>query len=105
MNIDLTFDNRVNSIEAVQKALYRVISNSDFDFDLKIDGLNIQVTLTTQDSSVDIQLLATELKRCVNDYSLREKIGAETADLRNLILATAFSRIIEQNNQDDELIQ
>jgi His-Xaa-Ser system protein HxsD len=103
MNIDLTFDNRVNSIEAVQKALYRVISNSDFD--LKIDGLNIQVTLTTQDSSVDIQLLATELKRCVNDYSLREKIGAETADLRNLILATAFSRIIEQNNQDDELIQ
>ena len=103
MNIDLTFDNRINSIEAVQKALYRVISNSDFD--LKIDGLNIQVTLTTQDSSVDIQLLATELKRCVNDYSLREKIGAETADLRNLILATAFSRIIEQNNQDDELIQ
>lgn len=103
MNIDLTFDNRVNSIEAVQKALYRVMTNTDFD--LKIDGLNIQVTLTTHDSSVDIHLLATELKRCVNDYSLREKIGAETADLRNLILATAFSRIIEQNNQDNELIQ
>ena len=79
------------------------MSNSDFD--LKIDGPNIQVTLTTHDSSVDIHLLATELKRCVNDYSLREKIGAETADLRNLILATAFSRIIEQNNQDNELIQ
>ena len=103
MTIELTFDNRVNSIKAVQKALYRVMTNADFD--MKIDGHNIQVTISKLDSSVEIQLLATELKRCVNDYSLREKIGAETADLRNLILATAFSRIIEQNNQDDEPIQ
>ena len=103
MIIELTFDNQVNSIEAVQKALYRVMTNTDFD--LRIDGCNILVKLTTLDSSVDVQLVATELKRCVNDYSLREKIGAETADLRNLILATAFSRIIEQNNQDDELNQ
>ena len=103
MIIQLTFDYRVNSIEAVQKALYRVMNNVDFE--IRINGLNIDVTITTLDSSVDLQLLATELKRHVNDYSLREKISVETADLRNLILATAFSRIIEQNDQDDQPIQ
>ena len=102
MIIQLTFDNRVNSIEAVQKALYRVMNNVDFD--LRINGLNIEVTITTLDSSVDLHLLATEMKRHVNDYSLREKISVETADLRNLILAAAFSRIIEQNDQDDQPI-
>ena len=103
MIIQLTFDYRVNSIEAVQKALYRVMNNVDFE--IRINGLNIDVTITTLDSSVNLQLLATELKRHVNDYSLREKISVETADLRNLILATAFSRIIEQNDQDDQPIQ
>jgi len=103
MIIELTFDNRINSIEAVQKALYRVINNADFD--LKLNGLHIEVTITTLDPDIDGQRLTAEMKRCVNDYSLREKIGEETADLRNLILATAFSRIIDQSNQDQEPTQ
>jgi His-Xaa-Ser system protein HxsD len=83
MEIMLTFDNRINSIESVQKALYRL--GSGFDFDIKLIGSSIELRVSFLDLETDSQLIATEVKRSVNDYSLREKIGAETADLRNLI--------------------
>lgn len=103
MDFILTFDNRITSVESVQKALYRF--SNRLDFEIKIIGTNIEVNFNALDLQTDTRLLAIEIKQSVNDYSLREKIGVETADMRNLILAAAFSRIIEQNNHDDQPIQ
>ena len=103
MDITLKFDNRVNSIESVQKALYRL--GSGIDFDIELVGSSIELRIVFLDLETDSKIIAAEIKRSVNDYSLREKIGTETADLRNLILATAFSRIIDQNINHDQLTQ
>jgi His-Xaa-Ser system protein HxsD len=100
MQVELRFDNRVNSIEAIQKALYRVAS--EVDFDIEIMNSTIKVLITGLDLSADSQKFISQIKQHVNDYSLREKIGKDTEGMRNLVLASAFSRIIEQNNLGEQ---
>jgi His-Xaa-Ser system protein HxsD len=99
MSFTMQFDSRVVSIKAVQKAAYRVAKHAITD--VRVSGLNISLTVTPTDTAIDVVALEVEVSRHVLDYSLREKIGNETADIRNLILSTAFSRIIEQNSEGD----
>jgi His-Xaa-Ser system protein HxsD len=52
----------------------------------------IEVTVLVSDNDVDFATLVSELRCEVLDQVLRERIRAETADVRNLVLALAFSR-------------
>jgi His-Xaa-Ser system protein HxsD len=81
------------SLVALKKAAYRVADRCSVIFGA-IDGSSIQLQFLCSDGTAE-----AEVRDCVRaffdealDQDLRERIAAETAPLRNLILAHAFSR-------------
>lgn len=90
-DVVLVFDERLFSIEAVQKAAYRFIHL--FAMDMSLDNGNIICTLNpSQEHSPDgLEHYISEFKKEVLDQHLRIKIKGETEDVRNLILGIAFS--------------
>jgi len=95
-SLTLEFDSNAFTLSAVQKACYRFTNVASFE-----------IRLETQNSKTAILVVATNLgsksvagldhlKKLIRnealDQQLREQISAETQDVRNLILAHAFSK-------------
>ena len=88
----LRFDNRVFSLPAVLKATYKYINS--FTADINLEGNEIVCGLTFT-SPVNVELssrVIEDFKKEVLDQDLREQIKTETAPIRNLIFALAFSK-------------
>ncbi|MGZ5030779.1 MAG: His-Xaa-Ser system protein HxsD [Methylobacter sp.] len=81
---ELTFDVRVFSLETVKRALYRCQDKCSFDIQLKDNDIVVSVA-----SSIDG--MTDRIRREVLDQDLRDTISKETANIRQLILANAFS--------------
>jgi His-Xaa-Ser system protein HxsD len=81
---ELHFDVRVFSLETVKRALYRYQDKCSFDIQLRDN--DIMVSLVTSNAS-----LPDSIKREVLDQDLRDTITKETQNVRQLILANAFS--------------
>ena len=79
----ITFDVDVFSLDTVKRALYRFSDKCSFDIQMK-DKI-ITVTFQSQDD------LITKIKNEVLDQDLRDTLSKETANIRTLILANAFS--------------
>ena len=87
----LKFDRAAYSIEAAQAAAYRFI-----------DRLTVVVSSTASEVVCEIEPIAgrdvdtpaevADFKRELLDQQLRTRLKAQTEDVRNLILALAFSR-------------
>ncbi|MET3440590.1 His-Xaa-Ser system protein HxsD [Variovorax paradoxus] len=93
MTITLTFDSGIYSELAIEKACYRL--NDRLSFDIKADqgSLIVAIESRRRDSSdTAMDLAVQDFRAEVLDQNLREKIKVETAPVRNLILAHAFSR-------------
>lgn len=90
-SVVLVFDERLFSIEAVQKAAYRFIHL--FSMDMALDNGSISCTLNTsqEHSPEGLAHYVNEFKKEVLDQHLRIKIKADTEAVRNLILGIAFS--------------
>jgi His-Xaa-Ser system protein HxsD len=86
----LSFDQAVHSIDSVQRAAYRLSDRVSCEIGV-VDG-SIEVRATVLDQEADLDALLAEFRTEVLDQVLRERIRAETADVRNLVLAMAFSR-------------
>lgn len=84
-------DTSVYSLDTVKKAAYRFLDR--FAADLSINGNQIVCSLTFQRGVADTaaDAIIQDFQRELLDQDLREKVGAETAPLRNAILALAFS--------------
>jgi His-Xaa-Ser system protein HxsD len=82
------------SLMAMKKAAYRVAAQCTVIFGEVLPGGSVRLEFVPAAGSSDDVLSAAipAFFREANDYDLREKIAAETAPLRNLILAHAFSR-------------
>lgn len=87
----LVFDERLFSVEALQKAAYKFIHL--FSVDMKLDNGNISCTLiSSQEHSPEgLEHYISEFKKEVLDQHLRIKIKTETEAVRNLVLGIAFS--------------
>jgi His-Xaa-Ser system protein HxsD len=89
--VRLIFDERVYSVEAIQKAAYRFIHLFALDMSI-IDGNIVCVLTPTRDKSADgLEHSLNEFKKEVLDQHLRLKIKIETEAVRNLVLGIAFS--------------
>lgn len=90
-SVVLVFDERLFSIEAVQKAAYRFIHL--YVLDMNLDAGKIVCTLTpSQEHSLEgNEHYISEFKKEVLDQHLRIKIKTETEDVRNLVLGIAFT--------------
>lgn len=89
--VRLTFDERVYSIEAIQKAAYRFIHLFVIDMSLSEGSILCILTATQKHSPDGLEHSINEFKKEVLDQHLRLKIKAETESVRNLVLGIAFS--------------
>ena len=90
-DVVLVFDERLFSVEAVQKAAYRFIHLFAMDMSLVNGSITCTLTPSQEHSPEGLQHYIDEFKKEVLDQHLRIKIKAETEDVRNLVLGIAFS--------------
>jgi His-Xaa-Ser system protein HxsD len=86
----LSFDTAVASLDAVQRSAYRLSDRLSCDISVGAGAIN--VTIHPADPKADVDALLGDFRNEVLDQVLRERIRAETADVRNLVLALAFSK-------------
>ena len=84
------FSLAVYSIAAIKAAAYHLMDRVTID--LEAQGDEALCSLSPLQPDVDIDMLVVDFKREVLDQDLREQIAAETAPIRNAVLAHAFSR-------------
>lgn len=86
----VSFDAATASLDAVQRAAYRLSDRMSCDIDTSDDAL--VVTIHPSDPGSDFAALAGDFRNEVLDQVLRERVREETVDVRNLVLALAFSK-------------
>ena len=90
-SVALVFDERLFSIEAVQKAAYKFVHLYSVDMSLSNGNINCALTPSQELSPEGMEHYVSEFKKEVLDQHVRIKIKAETEAVRNLILGIAFS--------------
>ena len=94
----MSFDLAVYSLETIKKAAYRFIDR--FSPDIRIENNQIICVLSfAVPTSHETQRIVDDFRKEVLDQDLRRLIAAETAPMRNTILALAFAT---SNLQDRE---
>lgn len=89
--LKLSFDERLFSVEAIQKASYKFIHLYALDMSLEAGVVSCVLTPTQEQTPEGTEHYINEFKKEVLDQHLRLKIKSETEDVRNLILGVAFS--------------
>jgi His-Xaa-Ser system protein HxsD len=82
---ELNFDVRVFSLDTIKRALYRFSDKCSFDLQLKDNDITVKIKTNANDD------LLSKIKNEVLDQDLRDTLFKETANIRALILANAFS--------------
>jgi His-Xaa-Ser system protein HxsD len=88
----ITFDTNIFAVETIKKAAYKCLDRFTVDFHLDGPALMCLLSFREETSQADIDRAIRDLKNEVLDQDLRERIKAETAPIRNLILAHAFAK-------------
>ncbi len=89
-DILIAIDPHVYRLSAVKKAAYRIGDRCYAQIETVSDDL-IQVRLKAKSETHSDQALEGEFRNELLDQELREAIAEETAGIRNLLLAQAFS--------------
>ncbi len=83
--LELNFDVRVFSIDTIKRALYRFSDKCSFDIQQKDNDITVTIHTKADEN------LSAKIKNEVLDQDLRDTLSKETANIRTLILANAFS--------------
>lgn len=86
---ELEFDSAAYSVDAVQRAAYRFSDRLSATVATG-DPIRCVLFLETKDG-LEVEQLLAEFRKEVLDQVLRERIRRETEQVRNVILAHAFS--------------
>lgn len=88
--MELEFDAKVTSVIAIEKACYRFSDRFASVVSTTEDSITVAIDFLVAPDEQDFVI--RQFKTEVLDQSLREKIAADTALERNLILSFAFSQ-------------
>ena len=101
MNIskNISFDRKVYTVETIQKAAYRLCDKFAVNISEENDAINCAIIFSTEIAPGAEEAIVNDLLKEVIDQHLREKIKAETADIRNLILSYTFSKTGLQSSE------
>lgn len=92
----IEFDASAYSLLAIQKACHRFTNRASFEICPDERGgvsfVRVSLSLLGESDEGGLTLLVQQLNNEVLDQQLREQIREQTAPVRNLILAYAFSR-------------
>lgn len=86
----LSFDNAAHSLDAVQRAAYRFSDRISCDIHESPGAIEVAIHLS--EGAGEPEAVLADFRNEVLDQVLRERIRSETADVRNLALALAFSK-------------
>jgi His-Xaa-Ser system protein HxsD len=87
---ELTFEASMHSADAVQRAVYKF--SDRLSCDLAAEGALFRCTLhIISETDDEVEDVLADFRNEVLDQTLRERIRGETQEVRNLILALAFS--------------
>ncbi|HWA54284.1 MAG TPA: His-Xaa-Ser system protein HxsD [Solirubrobacterales bacterium] len=86
----LSFDRAGYSLDAVQRAAYRF--SDRLSCDISEGAKAIEVNVRVADGTERPEAVLDDFRNEALDQVLRERIRAETSDVRNLVLALAFSK-------------
>lgn len=88
----LTIDLAVYSLDCIKRAAYRFTNR--FSLEMQIEGNKALCTLIFDPSISDtmVEPVVSAFRKELLDQDLRASISEETQEIRNLILAHAFSR-------------
>jgi His-Xaa-Ser system protein HxsD len=93
------FDGAMHSADAIQRAVYSL--SDRISCDVTRDGSVFRCVVHMDDSAVaDIDGTLADFRNAVLDETLRERVRGETEEVRNLILALAFSNTGLVDTQD-----
>lgn len=87
---ELTFDSSATPLDAIQRAIYRLSDRLSCDLSIA-DGRCHCTVHTCDDSAISMDEVVAQLRNEVLDETLRQRVREETREVRNLILALAFS--------------
>jgi His-Xaa-Ser system protein HxsD len=88
---ELVFDRASHTTDAIQRAAYRF--SDRLVLDLVTEAASYRCRISARNPSDELSLdVVNDFRVEVLDQVLRERIRAETAPLRNAILALAFSQ-------------
>lgn len=90
-SVELSFDNNVFSMDTVKRALYRFADQCSFDIQLLDKQIKVTLHVTSKVSQSATDELCSRIRNEILDQDLRDTISKETANIRTLILANAFS--------------
>jgi His-Xaa-Ser system protein HxsD len=94
----LNFDRSAHSLDAVQRAAYRL--SDRLAATISADDDAIEVELSYLEEGPDRDALVAEFRNEVLDQVLRERIRSETEDVRRFVLSLAFSQTELSHNGD-----
>ncbi|WP_251866002.1 His-Xaa-Ser system protein HxsD [Achromobacter sp. Marseille-Q4962] len=87
----LLFDKACHSYDDVQRAAYKFIDRCSVVVSVGDSQIVCDVELDEK-CTQSVDLISQQIRKEVLDQTLRSRIRSETEDVRNLILAHAFSR-------------
>jgi His-Xaa-Ser system protein HxsD len=88
--VRVSFDASSHSIDAIQRAAYRFSDRLSHELAAEEGTLTCTLFLVTDDPAV-AETVVGEFRNEVLDQVLRERIRRETEEVRNVVLAHAFS--------------
>ena len=86
----LTIDSKVNSLDAVQRAAYRLSDRASIQILLDDDSIICDIYTI---ADINLGGVINDFRTFVTDETLRERIRNQTEPIRNLILSVAFSQV------------
>jgi His-Xaa-Ser system protein HxsD len=90
--LELRFSLKLFDIETIKKAAYRFTDRCGINFTRDSDDVVCTVRPFVQCDSIALNRLASDFRNEVLDQDLRKIVSDETSQVRNAILAYAFSR-------------
>jgi His-Xaa-Ser system protein HxsD len=88
----VSFSTAIYSIDTVKQAAYRLSASCSFDFELASDQIVCRIIFPKVTTPALMDDIVRQFRNEVLDQDLRHRIAQETAAVRNVILANAFSR-------------
>jgi His-Xaa-Ser system protein HxsD len=90
--LEVRFSARAYSLDTIKRAAYRFTAEFAFNFLPDQDFIICQMTPLSSGKATDLESAVHAFTNEVLDQDLRRSIAAETAPMRNLILAHVFSK-------------